>query len=66
MVQNFQYVMDDSNAKKLTFQPSVGIGVLFQGIRLDYAFTDIGDVSTAMYSHVFSLRVSFSSFSNYL
>ena len=65
-VQNFQYVMDDSNAKKLTFQPSVGLGVLFQGIRLDYAFTDIGDVSTAMYSHVFSLRVSFSSFSNYL
>ena len=65
-VQNFQYVIDNLNSKKLTFQPSVGMGVLFQGIRLDYAFTDIGDVSTAMYSHVFSLRVSFNSFSSNL
>jgi hypothetical protein len=65
-VQNFQYVIDNLNSKKLTFQPSVGIGVLFQGIRLDYAFTDIGDVSTAMYSHVFSLRISFNSFSSNL
>lgn len=63
-IQNFQYVLDDSNTKKMTFQPSVGLGVLFQGIRLDYAFTDIGDMSTAMYSHIFSLRVSFNSFTN--
>ena len=65
-VQNFQYVTDNLNSKKLTFQPSVGMGVLFQGIRLDYAFTDIGDISTAMYSHVFSLRISFNSFSSNL
>ena len=65
-VQNFQYVIDNLNSKKLTFQPSVGMGILFQGIRLDYAFTDIGDVSTAMYSHVFSLRISFNSFSSNL
>lgn len=65
-IQNFQYVTDNLNSKKLTFQPSVGMGVLFQGIRLDYAFTDIGDISTAMYSHVFSLRISFNSFSSNL
>lgn len=61
-VQNFQYSYNNSNSKQLTFQPSIGLGILFQGIRLDYAFTDIGDVSTALYSHVFSLRFSFNSF----
>jgi hypothetical protein len=65
-VQNFQYIQEDLANKKLTYQPSIGMGILFQGIRLDYAFTDIGDVSTAMYSHVFSLRVSFNSFSSNL
>lgn len=62
-IQNFQYVLNESSKKELSFQPSIGLGILFQAIRLDYAFTDIGDVSTAMYSHIFSLRFSFDSFS---
>jgi hypothetical protein len=60
-IQNFQFITNKTATKELTFQPSIGLGILFQGIRLDYAFTDIGDVSTAMYSHVFSLRFSFNS-----
>jgi hypothetical protein len=60
-IQNFQYV-NNQTSKQLTFQPSLGLGVAYQGIRLDYAFTDIGDMSTAMYSHVFSLRFLFDSF----
>jgi len=28
---------------------------------LDYAFTDIGNVSQALYSHIFSLKVDFKS-----
>ena len=35
---------------------NIGIGVGFKGINIDYAFTDIGDASVALYSHVFSLR----------
>jgi hypothetical protein len=61
-VQNFQYMLNASSNKTLTLQPSVGLGVAYQGIRLDYAFTNIGDFSTAMYSHIFSLRVMFNSF----
>jgi len=44
----------------LTLQPNIGIGVGFKEIKIDYAFTDIGDASVALYSHVFSLRFSLS------
>ncbi|MEX0968629.1 MAG: PorV/PorQ family protein [Bacteroidia bacterium] len=41
----------------LTFQPSIGVGFKFQQFALDYAFTDIGDQSVALYSHIVSLRI---------
>lgn len=55
---NFQYVQDFTGKKKVNFQPNVGIGVGFKGVHIDYAFTDIGDASIALYSHVFSLKFS--------
>lgn len=54
---NFQWVKKITNGEQLTFQPNVGIGVGFKGVHIDYAYTDIGDQSTALYSHVISLRV---------
>ncbi len=39
-----------------TFQPNVGLGLKFRSICIDYAFTDIGNSSTAIYSNVFSLK----------
>ena len=47
--------IDDS--KTLNFQPNVGIGLTIKNFHLDYAFTDIGDASVALYSHVISLRL---------
>ncbi len=44
------------NEEQLTFQPNIGAGVQIKIAELDYAFTDIGDASTALYSHVISLR----------
>lgn len=44
------------NEEQLTFQPNVGAGVQIKIAELDYAFTDIGDQSTSLYSHVISLR----------
>lgn len=41
--------------KIMTLQPNVGIGVKFKNIRVDYALTDVGDLSQSLYSHVFSL-----------
>lgn len=55
-VGNMQWIKNTDLSESLTFQPNIGIGVGFKGINIDYAFTDIGDASVALYSHVFSLR----------
>ena len=56
-VSNIQYTTSLDDSKKLNIQPNIGIGVAFKGFHIDYAFTDIGDVSAALYSHVISLRL---------
>ncbi|MBD3637311.1 MAG: hypothetical protein HUJ25_08170 [Crocinitomicaceae bacterium] len=59
-IGNLQWIKNTDLTESLTFQPNVGIGVGFKSIRIDYAFTDLGDPSVALYSHVFSLRVGLS------
>ncbi|TNE72806.1 MAG: hypothetical protein EP333_07150, partial [Bacteroidetes bacterium] len=56
-LSNFQYVKQFDDSEKLNFQPNIGIGLNFKSFYLDYAFTDIGDASVALYSHVISLRL---------
>tara|TARA_B100000809_G_scaffold168942_1_gene166246 strand:- start:2641 stop:3732 length:1092 start_codon:yes stop_codon:yes gene_type:complete len=55
-VGNFQKVTDILKNDKITYQPNFGIGIQFRGIAIDYAFSDIGDQSDALYSNIFSLR----------
>ena len=59
---NFQNELQLDNTEKLGFQPSFGVGFKYNGIQIDYAFTDIGDQSVALYSNVFSLKVDLSAF----
>nr|WP_147376104.1 PorV/PorQ family protein [Ichthyenterobacterium magnum] len=59
---NFQNELQIDNSENLTFQPSLGLGFKYNGIQIDYAFTDIGDQSVALYSNVFSLKLDFSIF----
>ena len=59
---NFQTELQLDNTDNLTFQPSLGVGFKYRGIQVDYAFTDIGDQSAALYSNVFSLKLDFSIF----
>ncbi len=56
-ISNFQYIKDFDDRKQLNFQPNIGIGLNFRNFYLDYAFTDIGDASIALYSHLISLRI---------
>jgi hypothetical protein len=56
-VSNIQYVKTFDDREKLNVQPNIGVGLNFKGFFLDYAFTDIGDASVALYSHVISLRI---------
>ena len=53
---NIQEVKETSTKNVTTFQPNIGLGINIKRITIDYAMTDIGNVSDALYSHVFSLR----------
>lgn len=61
-VGNFQNVVQIDNSKKVAFQPNVGLGFKYKGIQIDYALTDLGDQSAALYSNIFSLKVDLSIF----
>ncbi|MEO8236839.1 MAG: PorV/PorQ family protein [Flavobacterium sp.] len=54
---NFQNVTQLDNSEKLNFQPNIGLGFKYKGIQVDYALTDLGNQSTALYSNIFSLKV---------
>jgi len=59
---NFQTELQIDNTEQLSFQPNFGVGFKYRGIQIDYAFTDIGDQSAALYSNVFSVKLDFSIF----
>jgi|SRR5690554_390773 len=56
-VGNVQVTTDIDGNRLTTFQPTFGVGVKLKYVSIDYAFTDIGDQSIALYSNVFSLRL---------
>ncbi|MGQ0827031.1 MAG: PorV/PorQ family protein [Bacteroidota bacterium] len=56
-IGNYQTYTDAIGKKVNTFQPNIGVGVRIKSVYIDYALTDIGDQSVALYSHVFSLKV---------
>ncbi|MGD1847140.1 MAG: PorV/PorQ family protein [Salibacteraceae bacterium] len=59
-VGNIQQVKAEiGDQKELTYQPNMGVGIRLKGISIDYALTDIGDQSVALFSNVFSLRLEF-------
>ncbi|WP_111317155.1 putative type IX sorting system protein PorV2 [Algoriphagus chordae] len=58
-IGNFQYIKDFDGKESLNMQPSMGIGVFIsERFQIDYALSDIGNVSETPYSHVFSVKVS--------
>lgn len=56
-VGNIQKIKNFDDSEKLTIQPNIGFGLNLKNFYLDYAFTDLGDQSVALYSHVISLRI---------
>lgn len=55
-IGNIQEGEDIEGQTSWTLQPNVGLGLHLNKFALDYAMSDIGDVSQAQYSHVFSIR----------
>jgi hypothetical protein len=62
-IGNFQQVPHFDGKKKFSCQINLGIGVSIKDIVfIDYAFTDLGNLSVGVYSHIFSLKVAIESF----
>lgn len=61
-VGNFQNVEQIDGSRKVNFQPNIGLGFKYKGIQVDYALTDLGDQSAALYSNIFSVKVDLSIF----
>jgi hypothetical protein len=63
-VGNFQNVTQLDGTSKIGFQPNIGLGFKYRGIQIDYALTDLGDQSVALYSNIFSVKVDLDIFRN--
>ena len=59
---NFQYITEFDNKKSLSLQPNFGVGFKYNGIKVDYALTNIGSVGNALFSNIFSITVDYSFF----
>jgi len=60
---NFQLIPFFDGKNKVNFQINFGMGIGIKDIVfIDYAFTNLGDLSFAFQSHIFSLKVAIESF----
>lgn len=64
-LNRFQTITDIENLKrKVSFQPSAGIGIKYHGLTLDYAITNSGIGGSNFYSNFFSLKLDMRDFRN--
>ncbi|WP_310559782.1 PorV/PorQ family protein [Flavobacterium sp.] len=61
---NFQKIQQIDNSEKIGFQPNIGLGFKYKGIQIDYALTNLGNLSAALYSNIFSVKVDLGLFRN--
>ncbi len=57
-VGNIQQEMSIDGKKQTTFQPNIGLGLHLGNVFIDYALSDVGNASAALYSNVFSLKLA--------
>jgi hypothetical protein len=56
-IGQFQRATDDLGNDVTTFVPTIGGGIRIKSFAIDYTFTDLGNQSDALYSHVISLSL---------
>ncbi len=61
-VGNFQNNKQLDNSQTIDFQPNIGLGFQYRGIQIDYALTNLGNQSVALYSNVFSINIDLTIF----
>ncbi|WMN13004.1 PorV/PorQ family protein [Marivirga salinae] len=52
---NLQKIKNFNGTERWNGQASIGAGFRYKILQIDYAFTDLGDYSESLYSHVFTL-----------
>ncbi len=58
-IGQFQRIPNIDGIEEMNFQPTLGVGFKYRGISVDYALTDVGNTSAALYSNIFSLKYRF-------
>lgn len=57
-IGNFQKQLNAEGTNYITsFQPNIGAGIHYKIFTIDYALTDVGDKSIALYSNIFSVKI---------
>ncbi|MBI9066442.1 MAG: PorV/PorQ family protein [Salinivirgaceae bacterium] len=56
-VGNIQKEYDNLGNESTTLMPNMGLGFKYKRFAIDYALTDLGNVSAAGYSHIFTLTL---------
>jgi len=54
---NIQKMQNIEGSQITTVQPNIGVGLKYKVFALDYAMTNIGNVSTSLYSHIFTVKI---------
>lgn len=64
-VNRFQSITDiEDLSRKVSFQPSAGLGIRYRGLTLDYAISNSGIGGSNFYSNFFSLKLDIGEFRN--
>ncbi|MDO5616193.1 MAG: PorV/PorQ family protein [Cruoricaptor ignavus] len=64
-VNRFQMINDIEDLKrKVSFQPSAGLGIKYKGLTLDYAISNSGVGGSNFFSNFFSLKLDMGDFRN--
>lgn len=58
-IGNIQKISDFEGKQTYSVQPNIGLGIRIKNFSIDYALTNVGNQSDALYSNVFSLRLDF-------
>ena len=56
-VYNAQRQLNSQGKRVLTLTPSVGIGVKFDNLRIDYALAGLGESGIGLYSNIISVAI---------
>lgn len=61
-IGNIQNEYSIEGEKVTTFQPNAGVGINIKNkVMVDYALTNLGGISSALYSNIFSIKLNLSS-----